>query len=283
MRIGHELIVERIKQDFAAGRGHHAHLFVGPKHVGKTRSALDLALHLQGFSGEAALSNQLLNGAHADTILLLDTGEHLSIAEIRTLIERSGQSHDGKHLIVVLENLGRMRPEAMNALLKTLEEPGEGTVFFLTAHHEDDVLPTIRSRCQVHQFHTVPENAMQSLVANHPQAEALKMYAMGRPGKIHRLLEDGDYFQSHLDMHQDWMQFLDKLSVASVYNLVRRHEKSERLSDFFEIGIHLLRGQLLQGVDVSHLVERLEEAKMDLEKNVNVKLTLETALLTFVP
>jgi DNA polymerase III delta prime subunit len=44
-----------------------------------------------------------------------------------------------------------MTMQAQNALLKTLEEPGEGNHFFLVAPYEDILLPTLRSRMQVYK------------------------------------------------------------------------------------------------------------------------------------
>ncbi len=53
--------------------------------------------------------------------------------------------------VVVIPEAGEQafhRPAA-NALLKTIEEPGERCLFLLFAAHQEDVLPTIVSRCQV--------------------------------------------------------------------------------------------------------------------------------------
>ena len=46
--IGHGKILETLKKEAHAGRLHHAQLFVGPEHVGKTAAALRLAVFLQG-------------------------------------------------------------------------------------------------------------------------------------------------------------------------------------------------------------------------------------------
>ena len=43
----------------------------------------------------------------------------------------------------------KMNAEASNKLLKLLEEPPEGTYFFLICHKPDKLLPTILSRCQI--------------------------------------------------------------------------------------------------------------------------------------
>ncbi len=50
---------------------------------------------------------------------------------------------------VLLISPERITPEAQNALLKTFEEPVEGTHFFLNLRDESVVIPTLRSRVEV--------------------------------------------------------------------------------------------------------------------------------------
>ena len=118
MLIGHQKIFTRLKEKAQKGQLHHAQLFIGPESVGKSKVALELAVFLQNAQDNVVLRKQMLEGVDADTVLLLDQGENLSIKEIRTVIERTHQSHHRPYLVVLIENLGRMRPEAMNALLK---------------------------------------------------------------------------------------------------------------------------------------------------------------------
>lgn len=51
--------------------------------------------------------------------------------------------------LVVCENIHRAGEEALNALLKNLEEPQENVYFALTAPIVRKVLPTIASRCEI--------------------------------------------------------------------------------------------------------------------------------------
>jgi DNA polymerase-3 subunit delta' len=51
-----------------------------------------------------------------------------------------------------------MNTSAANKLLKLLEEPPEKTVFILVAENEDQIISTIKSRCQVLHFPLLSEN-----------------------------------------------------------------------------------------------------------------------------
>lgn len=271
--IGHQTILTDLKTLGAEGRLHHAQLFIGPEHVGKTKTALLLSVFLQGAEDQVILKKQILEGANSDTVLFLDAGEGLSIEEVRGIVERASQSHQYPYLIFVIENIGRMKVEAANALLKTLEEPGKDVFFFLTANNEDDVLPTVKSRCHSTYFQTVPEGDLKTMIDGHVFEEQLLFFAMGRPGKLKRLMDEPEYFAAHQATLQDVLKFLENPRVGGVFDLVRKYEGSELRGEMLDI--------LLQRTRTWGLMDRVEESKRLLKQNVNAKLVLENLLLTF--
>ena len=58
-------------------------------------------------------------------------------------------SLEGKAKVYILKNVEKTTKEAMNALLKILEEPTEGIYAIFTTKNINRILPTIISRCQV--------------------------------------------------------------------------------------------------------------------------------------
>ncbi len=64
----------------------------------------------------------------------------------------SKSSLEGKAKIYILENIENSRFEAMNSLLKFLEEPIDGVYAIFTTQNINRVLPTIQSRCQIIQL-----------------------------------------------------------------------------------------------------------------------------------
>lgn len=54
---------------------------------------------------------------------------------------------NGKYKVGVIVDADRMRPEAANAFLKTLEEPPNGSILFLLTASPERLLSTILSRC----------------------------------------------------------------------------------------------------------------------------------------
>ena len=291
MLIGHKAIFDRLMGEAMSGKLHHAQLFLGPEHIGKTRTAILLAISLQGGDENVLIKKNILEGVSADTILLLDKGENLSIEEIRKVRERASQSHNSPYLIVIIENLGRMKSEAMNALLKSLEEPNPDIIFFLTANNEDDVLPTIRSRCTVTRFQTVADNFMREACDGHVQTENLLFFAMGRPGKLVRLMEDPAYFEAHQSILSDLLVFLESPSAPGAFELTRKYEDSLFLPEFLDILLRQVRAwappatlpQNRAYLDIPEILEQIEDASQSIRSNVNVRLVLENLFLFFVP
>src|SRR5699024_4067201 len=71
------------------------------------------------------------------------------INQIRRLVEFSARTaHHGGARVVLIAPAEALNRNAQNALLKTLEEPGDGLVLLLVSHQPSLLLPTIRSRCQ---------------------------------------------------------------------------------------------------------------------------------------
>lgn len=280
MLIGHQQLWNDFVAQVDAKKLHHAQLFLGPKGVGKTKFALELAAYLQGVSAHPVEKTQLFRGLDADTLLFLDEGEMLPIEKVRGMLARSGQSHARPYLIVILEDLGRLKVEAMNTLLKTLEEPGEDVFFFLTANKEEDVLPTIRSRCHMTPFNLVDEQSLKAACDGHVQTEALVSFAMGRPGKLRRLLEDSEYFALHQSMAQDAQLFLVNPRASQAFALVRKYENDPHTEELLDILLARARTYLLQGHHWTRFLERIEDAKADLKHNVNRRLVLENLFLT---
>lgn len=291
MLVGHQTILEKLQKDATRGSLHHAHLFLGPEHVGKTKTALTLAVALQGAEDKVFEKKHLLEGLDPDTLLFLDNGEGLGIEMVRSIVERCNQGHQKPYLIVLIENLGRLKAEACNALLKTLEEPHPGALFLLTANHEEDVLPTIRSRTQVHFFQTLSDETMLPLLEGHPLSPRLLFFAMGRPGKLLRLMNDTAYLDAHETMLRDLTEFMERPQTARVFALTRKYEGGELLAEFLDVLLrrcrtHLLSRdahQALAHLDFSRVLEQTEDAKLALRNNVNAKLLLENLLLPFVP
>ena len=170
-----------------------AYLFSGPDGVGRRLGALRFMEGvLTGGGPDPRERRRLEERNHPDLLWVEPTYSHQGRLISRSEAEAAGvnrrtppqvrleQIRDlGRFLarqplesprgLVVLEQPEAMAEGAANALLKTLEEPGHGLLILLSAA-PDRLLTTIRSRCQQIRFTRLPDAAMQTVLAQLPEA-----------------------------------------------------------------------------------------------------------------
>ncbi len=107
--------------------------------------------------------------------------------------QTTGSGANGK--VVLIYPAERMNSITANTLLKTLEEPAGNTRFILASAAAHELLPTVRSRCQVHPMHwpTHAEGLRWLVQQGLPEGEAtvLLKAAGGRPDDAQALFQLG--------------------------------------------------------------------------------------------
>ncbi len=135
--------------------------------MGKRNCVLDIAQVLIGSS----LKN------NPDFIEVTTEKKSIGIETIRELLQRlTLKPVAASHILVLIENAEILTTAAANALLKTLEEPPPYVLFFLLTTSPDQLLLTIRSRCQkVHFAGDMDLHRRQSenLLQQHPHLREL--------------------------------------------------------------------------------------------------------------
>lgn len=132
----------------------HAFLFTGPRGTGKTSSARILAKAINCKSpvdfepcGDCEMCIAITNGSSSD-VIEIDAASNRGIDEIRSLREQVHLAPmQSKYKVYIIDEVHMLTVEAMNALLKTLEEPPLHALFVLCTTDVDKLLDTVVSRC----------------------------------------------------------------------------------------------------------------------------------------
>jgi len=209
--LGHASTISTLLDAAHGPRFHHAWLFIGPEGVGKACVARAAAARLLAESAGpppegAGLSldpdhriARLIDAqAHSDFIWMERAlnektdkrARNISVDQVRAMSAKFSlaPSHSQRR-IVVIDSIDDLEGAAANALLKSLEEPPSGTIFFLISHMPGRLLPTIRSRCRVLRFATLCDADMRAVLrAELPEADEAEVAALiaaaeGAPGK----------------------------------------------------------------------------------------------------
>ncbi len=158
---GHGAQIEVLRRICAASQPAHAYLFQGPDGVGKQTVAWALSARLacnkasgrDDACGRCRSCRALKRGNHADISLLSPKGANIRIDQVREASRRLRfDPVVGRCKVLLVESADRLREEAANALLKTLEEPPPRTHFILLTSKPQLLLRTIISRSQAVRF-----------------------------------------------------------------------------------------------------------------------------------
>lgn len=192
----------------------HALLLSGLEFVGKKDFSVELAQSLLCLTpkddkhacGECKACRLFKAGSHPDFhhTFLHEDKKDISIAQIRSLIEFTNLSHSISRLkVVVIQTADRMNINASNSVLKTLEEPATDTIIILESSRAGELLPTIRSRCQIIHFSLPPANlAKEWLLQQQTKTEAETLLAIAGGKPLLAIEYDDD---QHLEQRQKFI------------------------------------------------------------------------------
>lgn len=160
----------------------------------------------------------------------------IGVDSVSSLIKKlSLSSFNSQYKVVVFWEAERLNLEASNKILKTVEEPGNKTVFVFLCKRKTDLLPTIVSRCQTIGFN--------NMFIDEGSSEFEKLF--------------GELLRSAFLIRKDLMQGAKIISWASKAS---RLDKESQKS-FFRFSIELIRQSFLKNINATGLVNF--EAKTD--------------------
>ena len=244
-------------------------------------------------------------------------GGTLKVEQVRELQRSlSLAPYEAQFRVALLLRFEEAHASAANALLKTLEEPASKVLLLLTAESVESLLPTIVSRCEVLRLRPLPvaeaEVGLQRWGMPAAQARLLAHISGGRPGYALRLHGSPEL----LEQRQAWLTELSTLlgsSRVERFAYARRAAKAasddraalrsslQTWSSFWRDVVLLASGSSApitnldyaaqvqelaaeQGLDRARLVlERTEHTLSLIDRNIHVRLALETLLLDLPP
>ena len=281
-----------------------AYLFAGPDGVGRRLAALRfLEGVIAGPAGSASLRRRLQEGNHPDLLWVeptySDKGQlvpasqaaaagvsrkappQLRLEQVRAVSQfLARRPVEAPRCLVVIEAVEAMAEGAANALLKTLEEPGDGLLILLSAA-PDRLLSTIRSRCQTIPFARLEPALLQQVLAALPPPELvdppeLLELAAGSPGA---LLQHRQHWAGLPEGLPERCQALgmgttavDALTLARDLTEALEVEQQLWLLDWWQL-------QLWRQRHDASALQRLERLRRQLRAYVQPRLAWEVALL----
>lgn len=226
-----EVVLKRFEAFIKSNCLAHAYLFSGPIGIGKSETALSVAKLIscqnrrpEGspvggmFCDTCPACTKVNNGSHPDVHWFEavtteevqqglmrpkesdkdDSSENRSIRieQVRYLNARMQlKPFEANVKIFILKDIEHLSLDAANALLKTLEEPSADTLLLLTTSQAENVLETIKSRCQVIQFFPLGAEKLEECLTKEGWLRGdalyfLSLFSEGSLGKARKLDEE---------------------------------------------------------------------------------------------
>ena len=161
--VGQDSIVTTLRNQIKEGSIAHAYLFSGTRGTGKTTiakifaRAINCPNELNGNPcNECATCVQSIEGNNMN-ILELDAASNSGVDNIRRITEQLDYppQNGEKYKVFIIDEAHALSQSAVQAFLKTLEEPPEYVVFILATTDPNKLPETILSRCQKYNFRRI--------------------------------------------------------------------------------------------------------------------------------
>ena len=160
--VGQDHVTQTLANAVDSGRLGHAFVFSGMRGVGKTTTARILAKALNCVEGPTSTPCnacehcvEITEGRSLD-VFEVDAASQTGIDATRELLETvKYQPAAGRYRVYIIDEAHGLSRQAVDAFLKTLEEPPPHAKFILATTAPQKLTSTILSRCQRYDFRSV--------------------------------------------------------------------------------------------------------------------------------
>lgn len=157
--VGQKNITTTLKNQIINNRIAHAYLLCGTRGTGKTSTAKILAKAVNCLNikdgepcNECEMCKKINSGLALD-VIELDAASNNGVENIRDIISKvMTPPSEAKYKVYIMDEVHMLSTGAVNAFLKTLEEPPSNTIFILATTDPQKLPITILSRCQRFDF-----------------------------------------------------------------------------------------------------------------------------------
>ncbi len=225
---GNEALKDALSRSIAGKRTSHAYLLEGGVGAGKTTLAFLMAAAMScEHDGtrpcmQCPSCRKLLRAQSPDLLLLgiealpfaedegitvpnaapLTKTRAIGVDAVRILREDVYiRPNDLEHKFYIIGHADRMTVQAQNALLKILEEPPEGAVFFLLCENRAALLPTVLSRVARLNLEKFADDVLYALLVEHDREAAALARSDGERLRLFVRLADGAYGRAKYYVH----------------------------------------------------------------------------------
>ncbi len=196
-----------------------------------------------------------------------------------------------KKKVIIIKRAEKLTDEAANGLLKLIEEPSDNLIIFLLVNNEEDILATIKSRCQKIIFTFLPDEEIAEKLddefdLDEEQKQNIIQLSYGRIELARQYANNPKQINKALKIRDDFRQSLRKGKIQQLKLVEKITNGDENLLWVLNEWIWYLKIFLEQNIvqeqngpvvkKVYDILRRLLEVRSTIKtSNVNPKVQLE--------
>ena len=208
--IGQRLTTNTLINSIKKQQLHSAYLFSGARGTGKTSTARALAKSLNCETGVTVTPCGVcktckdIQAGVSFGIYEIDCATNNGVDHARDLVSKVCYRGYCRYKVYILDEAHNLTKQAFDALLKTLEEPGQKVVFILITTELIKVPKTIQSRCQTFNFTPLKDYELKAYCQQILESENVSL----SPDLLNIMISSGD------GILRDTLTLLDKVILS---------------------------------------------------------------------
>ncbi len=282
--LGNNKIKELLQEAVNNNQVSHSYLFIGESGIGKKMIAKEFAKAILCLGDNKYCDNcksclEFDGGNNPDFSIIEPDGNVIKIDQIREM-QKGVQEKPiiSSKKVYIINDADKMKREAQNALLKTLEEPPEFVTIILVGENENEFLATIKSRCMILHFDPISNSDMTKYLEENYNINVTSNMLDVFQGSIGKAIELKDKQEEYLTIEQA----IDNLEKEDLIDLIKKLDilytsKDEILDMLDYINIILLK-KSKENVKYTDCIKIVENTKRRITQNANYDMSIDNML-----
>ncbi len=289
--VGQEHIGNSLARALNSDRLSHAYLLVGTRGTGKTSTARILAKAINCEKVHSAveknefLPNNMIPCNECDSCknfksspdnIEFDAASNRSVEDVSRLLSTAYLAPlQSRYKTFIIDEVHMLSFEAVNSILKLIEEPPPNVIFFLATTEFNKVPQTIRSRCQILNFKLIPQELISNHLSNLAEQlnfkiedSAVKKIARLAKGSMRDALTFFDQCYSMSDQNMLTVEIVDNtLGLVSDSDLdeIINAAKSKKRAQIIKSTANAFKTGLTANIIAESLITRLRDIVSQIE------------------